>query len=78
MTKLGHPLTGRELDVLVVMSYGRTQEEGATELAVTLQTLKNHLSAVYEKTGSRNLVGAYRRLGWLNIPDIDLLRGTED
>lgn len=42
-------LTNRELDVLRLMARGRRNEEIATELVVTEQTVKNHVTNIFRK-----------------------------
>jgi DNA-binding NarL/FixJ family response regulator len=50
------PLTARELDVVRLVARGRTNEEIATELYVTLSTVKTHLGSVQRKLAARNRV----------------------
>jgi len=50
------PLTERELDVVRLVARGRTNEEVAAELYVTLSTVKTHLSHVQRKLAARNRV----------------------
>ncbi|GAA2636812.1 response regulator [Streptomyces axinellae] len=50
------PLTSRELDVVRLVARGRTNEEVAAELYVTLSTVKTHLSNAQRKLGARNRV----------------------
>ncbi|MFI9576923.1 response regulator [Microbispora rosea] len=50
------PLTERELDVVRLAARGRTNEELATELHVTLSTVKTHLANVQRKLAARNRV----------------------
>jgi DNA-binding NarL/FixJ family response regulator len=49
-------LTERELDVVRLVARGRTNEELATELYVTLSTVKTHLANVQRKLAARNRV----------------------
>ncbi|WP_050375156.1 response regulator [Streptomyces acidiscabies] len=50
------PLTDRELEVVRLVALGRTNAEIATELFVSLSTVKTHLSSVQVKLGTRNRV----------------------
>jgi DNA-binding NarL/FixJ family response regulator len=50
------PLTDRELDVVKRVARGRTNEEIAGELFVSLSTVKTHLGSVHRKLGTRNRV----------------------
>ncbi|MGP4024218.1 response regulator [Actinomadura sp. 3N407] len=50
------PLTDRELDVVRLAARGRTNEEIAGDLFVSLSTVKTHLGSVHRKLGTRNRV----------------------
>jgi DNA-binding NarL/FixJ family response regulator len=50
------PLTEREIDVVRLVARGRTNEELAAELHITLSTVKTHLSNVQRKLATRNRV----------------------
>ncbi|WP_119291891.1 response regulator transcription factor [Streptomyces sp. YIM 130001] len=50
------PLTDRELDVVRRVARGRTNDEIATDLYVTLSTVKTHLGNVQRKLDARNRV----------------------
>ncbi|MDK1474804.1 response regulator transcription factor [Streptomyces sp. 549] len=50
------PLTPRERDVVRLVAGGRTNEEVAAELYVTLSTVKTHLASVQRRLGARNRV----------------------
>ncbi|TYB41122.1 response regulator [Actinomadura chibensis] len=50
------PLTDREVDVVRLVARGRTNEEIAAELFVSLSTVKTHLGSVHRKLGTRNRV----------------------
>ncbi|MEU6357147.1 response regulator transcription factor [Streptomyces sp. NPDC047072] len=50
------PLTERELDVVRLVALGRTNNEIAAELYVSLSTVKTHLSSVQLKLAARNRV----------------------
>ncbi len=53
---LPEPLTDRELDVVRLVAKGRTNQEVAAELFVSLSTVKTHLGSVFTKLGARNRV----------------------
>lgn len=62
------PLTGRDLDVLRIAAEGSSATEIATELCLSVGTVRNYLTGIIRKTGGRNLVDAIRiasRSGWL-------------
>ncbi len=52
----GEPLTERELDVVRLAARGRSNHEIATELHISLSTVKTHLGSVQLKLGARNRV----------------------
>lgn len=63
-----NPLTPRELDVLRLVSEGAPATEIASELYLSVGTVRNYLSRVIRKTGARNRVDAIRiagEAGWL-------------
>lgn len=53
---LADPLTERELDVVRLVARGRTNQEVAAELFVSLSTVKTHLGSIQAKLGARNRV----------------------
>ncbi|WP_320064235.1 response regulator transcription factor [Micromonospora sp. RTGN7] len=63
-----NPLTRRELEVLRVAAEGLPLKEIARRLFLAHGTVRNHLSAILHKTGTRNRLEAVRlaqRDGWL-------------
>ncbi|GAA5054908.1 response regulator transcription factor [Thermocatellispora tengchongensis] len=54
--RLREPLTDRELDVVRLVARGRTNQEVAAELFVSLSTVKTHLGSIFAKLGTRNRV----------------------
>ena len=60
------PLTDRELEVLQLLAAGRRNRDIAQELVVTLETVKKHISHIFDKLGAANRTQAVayaRRLG---------------
>jgi two-component system nitrate/nitrite response regulator NarL len=57
-------LTGRELQVQVLMVQGLGNKDIATELNISFQTVKNHIHHIFEKTGlTRYEIIAYGKAG---------------
>ena len=52
------PLTPREIEILTLMALGRSNQEIATELFISLPTVKTHVGKVLAKTNSRDRVHA--------------------
>ncbi|WP_026411839.1 response regulator [Actinomadura oligospora] len=50
------PLTDRELEVVRAVARGRTNQEVAAELFISLSTVKGHMASVQSKLGLRNRV----------------------
>lgn len=55
-----NPLTPRELEVLRIAAAGATTEEIADRLALSVKTVRNHLSRVITRTSARNRIDAIR------------------
>lgn len=55
---LVNPLTHREREILVLMAIGRSNQEIAKELFISLPTVKTHVGRVLSKTNSRDRVHA--------------------
>ncbi|OOC56483.1 MULTISPECIES: response regulator [Nocardiopsis] len=51
-----HPLSARETEVVLAIARGRTNQEIADELFISLSTVKGHVSAVQARLGLRNRV----------------------
>ena len=67
-----NPLTTRELEILALVAGGLRNRAIAHTIAVSEQTVKNHLSSVLHKLGvrSRSQAVAYAvRHGWLVVRD---------
>ncbi len=52
------PLTAREVEVLRLVSRGKTNAEIAKDLFIAEVTVRNHLSNIFKKTGFRNRTAA--------------------
>lgn len=62
------PLTGREVDVLRLAAQGASSAEIASNLFLSVRTVRNHISRIIGKVGARNRVDAIRiadDAGWL-------------
>jgi len=60
-------LTRRELEVLGFVAAGRPNREIADELVVTLETVKKHLSHIFDKLGAANRTEAVARARELRL-----------
>ena len=65
--RLVEPLTGRELEVLGMLAAGTPNQVIATELFVTLSTVKKHVSHVLGKLGAANRTQAVARARELGL-----------
>ncbi|ROT29769.1 response regulator transcription factor [Micromonospora sp. HM5-17] len=68
LTPSAGPLTEREREVLRIVAEGLPLKEIARRLFLAHGTVRNHLSVILRKTGSRNRLEAVRRAqraGWL-------------
>jgi len=61
------PLTSRELEVLQMLAAGKSNQAIASELVVTLDTVKKHVSHVLGKLGAANRTGAVTRARELGL-----------
>jgi LuxR family transcriptional regulator, maltose regulon positive regulatory protein len=52
------PLTDRELDVLRHMALGKTYDEIAAQLVVSINTIRSHVKSIYGKLGVNNRTAA--------------------
>lgn len=64
---LDEPLSGRELEVLNLLSSGRTNPEIASELFVSVGTVKSHANNIYRKLEVRNRTEALTRARKLKL-----------
>ncbi len=67
--RLVEPLTKRELELLVLIEQGCTNQEIANKLVISIPTVKRHISNIYSKLGAKNRAQAIS-LG----RELDLLR----
>ena len=61
------PLTARELEVLDLLAAGRPNRDIADELVVTLDTVKRHVSHIFDKLGAVNRTEAVARARELQL-----------
>jgi LuxR family maltose regulon positive regulatory protein len=64
---LVEPLTSRELEVLTMLAAGRSNRAIASQLVVTLDTVKKHVSHVLGKLGAANRTEAVARARELSL-----------
>jgi LuxR family maltose regulon positive regulatory protein len=62
-----NPLTPRELEIIRLICDGYSNPEIASELVVTLNTIKKHTSNIYDKLGVRSRTQAIARARQLNL-----------
>jgi len=67
-----HPLSEREMEVLVCVVRGMSNKEIASLLKISHQTVKNHVTAILRKFGvedrTQAVVFALKR-GWVTLRD---------
>jgi len=70
-----HPLSGREMEVLIYLTKGLSNKEIAIALGISHQTIKNHVTAILHKLGveDRTQAAVYAlRRGWVRIEKKDV------
>ena len=70
-----HPLSGREMEVLIYITKGLSNKGIATALGISHQTIKNHVTAILHKLGveDRTQAAVYAiRRGWVRIEKKDV------
>jgi ATP/maltotriose-dependent transcriptional regulator MalT len=65
--RLEDPLSERELEVLSILSSGKTNAEAARDLFVSVGTVKSHTGNIYRKLGARNRAEALNRARELGL-----------
>ena len=65
--RLAEQLTSRELEVLTMLAAGRPNQATASQLIVTLDTVKKHVSHVLGKLGAANRTDAVSRARELSL-----------
>jgi LuxR family maltose regulon positive regulatory protein len=61
------PLSERELEVLQLIAQGDSNQEIADQLVITLDTVKRHVTHIFEKLGVRNRVQAVAKARALDL-----------
>jgi LuxR family transcriptional regulator, maltose regulon positive regulatory protein len=61
------PLTGRELEVLMLLAAGQANQAIAEELVITLDTVKRHVTHILDKLGVANRAQAVTRARELGL-----------
>src|SRR6266404_2873302 len=72
-TKIFSPLSPREVQILDSIAQGRTNKEVAYALAISEQTVKNHMSSILRKlsVNDRTQAVVYAiRQGWIKGPEM--------
>ena len=59
--RLPEPLSGRELEILQLVAAGKSNRQIATELFVSVGTVKTHLNNLYRKLNARSRTEAVAR-----------------
>lgn len=65
------PLSPREWEALRYRALGYGLGETAGRMHISVQTVKNQMSSIYEKLGVKdgNICAALREVGWLHVPE---------
>jgi DNA-binding NarL/FixJ family response regulator len=67
------PLSGREMDILQLITRGMSNKEVGLELGISYQTVKNHMTSILRKmaVNDRTQAAIYAlRKGWIRLQDI--------
>lgn len=64
---LDDPLSEREMEVLTLLSSGRTNAEIANDLFVAVGTVKAHVNNIYRKLGAKNRAEALAKARYLGL-----------
>jgi len=65
--RLPEPLSERELEVLALISAGKSNKEIARELFLSMSTVKTHINRLYRKLGARSRTEALSRASMLDL-----------
>ena len=65
--QLADPLSLRELEVLVCITEGRTNQEIADQLYIGISTVKKHINHIYSKLDVKNRTEAIRQARALRL-----------
>jgi LuxR family maltose regulon positive regulatory protein len=65
--RLPEPLSGRELEIPQLVAAGKSNRRIATELFVSVGTVKTHLNNIYRKLDARSRTQAVARARELNL-----------
>jgi LuxR family maltose regulon positive regulatory protein len=65
--RISEPLSERELEVLALIAAGKSNEEIASSLFVSLSTVKTHINNLYRKLGARSRTHAIARARELDL-----------
>ena len=65
--RLPEPLSERELEVLALISAGKSNKEIARELFLSMSTIKTHINRLYRKLGARSRTEALSRASMLDL-----------
>ena len=61
----GDRLTPRELQIMRGLATGRPIKAVAADLGIGYQSVKNHLTDIYDELEAVGMVDAFVKLGWL-------------
>ena len=64
-------LTEREMNVLILLSYGLTNKQISEKLHISVHTTKSHLESIYDKLDVTNRLQAVVRAVYIGIIDIN-------
>jgi len=68
------PLSGREMEILQLITRGMSNKEVALQLSISHQTVKNHMTSILRKlaVNDRTQAAVYAlRKGWIRLQDTD-------
>jgi len=68
LSDLGLPLTRRMETVLAAYAITGSRIEAARWLGLSPHTVRAHLSVIYARTGSTDVLSALRHVRWLRVP----------